>query len=444
MRSNLQSLINEPQEDLAVEYKNWLNLNEKEDKAKLAKACIALANHGGGYLVLGFDEQCGSLTSVPCSANHAEITQDAINGVISSYADPSFHCRHDSIEHPTTNVTHSIVTVPSDLMVPVITKRDCGKIIQQHRCYVRKPGPCSEQPLTAEEWRTLLQRCARANRDDMLDAIRTIVLGKVDSETVESSSKQAIDRFCESSLARWKDNTKDLNPHSSERFPKGSYEVAIHPVGTETVKNLTILRERLAHARRIKLTGWTPFLELGREEWKPYSFDGHIEAWTGHRIDENTSIDAVYADFWRASRLGQLYTIRGYTEDSLSDDRGVAPGAVLDITLPIWRIGEILYFAARFLAEFQGVEKILIKCRFSGLKGRVTTSLAPSRFPSPRCCRQHEVKMSAATVDSKRLEDNMVEIIHELLTPLYEAFDFYKLTRILVDEELSRLRNCRY
>ena len=43
MRSDLQPLISEPREDLAVEYKTWLDITQEKGKATLAKACIALA-----------------------------------------------------------------------------------------------------------------------------------------------------------------------------------------------------------------------------------------------------------------------------------------------------------------------------------------------------------------------------------------------------------------
>ena len=82
MRSDLLPLISEPREDLAVEYKTWLDLGQEKDKATLAKACIALANHGGGFFVLGFDEDGDSLNSVTKPAGFGEITQDAINSIV--------------------------------------------------------------------------------------------------------------------------------------------------------------------------------------------------------------------------------------------------------------------------------------------------------------------------------------------------------------------------
>lgn len=49
----LLPLVAEPREDLAAEYKGWLDLTETNHKAVLAKAAIAIANHGGGYIIIG-------------------------------------------------------------------------------------------------------------------------------------------------------------------------------------------------------------------------------------------------------------------------------------------------------------------------------------------------------------------------------------------------------
>jgi predicted HTH transcriptional regulator len=49
-------LLDFPREDMATEIKDWLNLGDSMVRAKLAKELIALANHGGGYLLFGFSE----------------------------------------------------------------------------------------------------------------------------------------------------------------------------------------------------------------------------------------------------------------------------------------------------------------------------------------------------------------------------------------------------
>ena len=443
MRSDLQPLVSEPREDLAVEYKTWLDIAREEGKATLAKACIALANHGGGFVVIGFEELADSLTSVVRPNELCDITQDAVNSLIRRYADPDFHCQLHTITHPTTRVNHPIVAVPAHLAVPVITRRACEGTIRQHACYIRKPGPRSEVPQTTEEWRTLLRRCVQANREDMLSAIRSIVLGRAETETAAPNLLHDFEDFRTTSFERWQTLTEHLGPTSPEKFPNGYYEISIHPTHAVPADTLTVLQERLSRARRIKLTGWTPFLEMNRNEWEPIPLNHHIEAWIGRRTDDNTPREPQFSDYWRASREGQLYTIRGYTEDSLEDRRNVRPGTVLDVTLPVWRIGEVLYFASRFIDEFDGIQAILINFKFTGLSGRTITSINPSRWTGSRPCHSDHVE-TTANVTPLRLQENMVEIVHQMLTPLYEAFDFYTLTRTLVEEELARLRENRF
>jgi hypothetical protein len=54
-----------------------------EDKARLAQAMIALANHGGGAGLLGYAEQ-GDGSFVPAESRPADLTgytSDVVNGV---------------------------------------------------------------------------------------------------------------------------------------------------------------------------------------------------------------------------------------------------------------------------------------------------------------------------------------------------------------------------
>lgn len=443
MRLDLIPLISEPREDLATEYKTWLDFGQERDKATLAKACIALANHGSGFIVLGFDEDGDSLNSVARPTAIAEITQDAINSIVRRYADPPFHCQLNLVPHPETSVVHPIISVPSDQSVPVISKRTYHGTIQQHRCYVRKPGPVSEEPKTAEEWRTLFRRCAQANSEEMLSAIRSIVMGRAETEVPESSSIQEFEDFRKASLERWRTITNDLDPEAPERFPSGYYEMSIQPVDATPADDIAVLKQHLSQAQRIKLTGWPPFLEMEREGWRPYPFNDHIEAWIGRRIDDYTPREPLLSDYWRASQNGQLYTIRGYTEDSFENQRWVRPGSVVDVTLPVWRVGEILYFVTRFLEAFGDTRVVLVNCRFTGLSGRTITSLNSRRRTSSRPCHSDEVE-TAANVTPQQLQENVVEVVHQLLSPIYAAFDFYTLSRTLVEEELRSLRENRF
>jgi predicted HTH transcriptional regulator len=80
----LQPFLGNPREDLAVEYKNWLDLRETAHKATIAKAAMAMANHGGGFIVIGFDDQGHELVPVAKPAAIPELTQDAVNASVNA------------------------------------------------------------------------------------------------------------------------------------------------------------------------------------------------------------------------------------------------------------------------------------------------------------------------------------------------------------------------
>jgi hypothetical protein len=50
-----------------------------------------------------------------------------------------------------------------------------------------------------------------------------------------------------------------------------------------------------------------------------------------------------------------------------------------------------------------------------------------------------ETQATAAQID-----DNLVEVIHDLLSPLYERFQFFELPRDLVTREIERMRRNRF
>jgi hypothetical protein len=440
--AELQPLVTEPREDIEVEYKDWLDLASSHGRATIARTAIALANHGGGFIVIGFADHGEALVSQPKPDNLAAITQDGANAAVRRYADPEFHVEVYRVVHPSTGVEHVIISVPGGQPVPVMSKRDCEGVIVQNRCYIRKPGPRSEEPQTQEEWRALLNRCVRAQREDMLDAIRAIVTGRVEVAAAAANAEDEFAAFVTVARQRWTELVADLPPEMPARFPHGSYEMAFGLVGAEPCVGLVELQDRLSIARRIKLTGWSTFLQMSTAGLAPYPHDDFVEAWVGRPIREDApSRDPSLCDFWRASRLGQLYTIRGYAEDALENR---APGTCLDVTLPVWRVGEGLLFASRLAETFEGVEQILIQCRYTGLQGRALTSVTGRRALFDDSISQTDEITLHGRATPGQIRDNLAEVLVPLLGPLYERFDFFRLPVQLVGEESQRLQQGRF
>lgn len=429
-------LLTEPREDLGAEYKDWLDLEENGHRAVLAKAAIALANHGGGFIVLGMAEENGIFVSKPLPRELAYPTQDAVNAAVRRFAAPEFHCEAYSIPHPETGTPHIIVAVPGGMTEPVMSRRDCPGVIVQNRYYIRKPGPRSEEPINQEEWRTLLNRCQRAAREDMLEAIT----GRVEPGQPAPDAWELLQTFCECGRERWEALVADEPADSPSRFPHGQYELSFKLIGGEAAPTLIELRDRMVRAGGIRHTGWAPFLQMTTPEWAPYIHNDLLEAWVGRPARANwRERDSSLCDFWRASRDGNLVTMRGYSEDG----HRTGPGRAIDVTLPVWRVGEGMLFAARLADTFEEISAIAVRCFFTGLRDRTLMSLSGGRAMfDDRVSRTDSIVLTAQ-LTPEQVRDNLAEALTTLLSPLYERFDFFQLPPALVGEELARMRDNR-
>ena len=426
----LEGFVSYPREDMDAEYKDWLNLGLDKDRATLAKAAIALANHGGGHIIIGFQEVEQTLRSVTRPPDLPEISQDAVNAAVRRFAEPEFHCQVYGIPSRAKGTTHAIIRV-SGSSVPVMSKRDNNDAgVSQHKFYIRKPGPRSEEPHTAEEWRSLLDRCIRARREYLLDSIRSIVLGQAEAQDLAPEPLQALGDYCTAAYERWTELVSDLPTSSPSRFPHGFYEMGFALEGATPAVSLTELSSRLLIAQAVKLSGWPHFLHMNVQGWEPQIHEDFIEAWVGRPIDGPAWDDPFHADFWRASLDGKLYTIRGYIEDGeLAKNRGRVPGTEFSDAVPSIKIAEGLLFARRYADAFEGVEQVAIRCRFTGLEGRsllLVDHPAPFTDVGPVIHDDEVVLIGQVPLD--QIEDNLIEVIYGFVKRLYERFGFYPIS----------------
>jgi hypothetical protein len=437
---DLQQLFRLENENLATEFKSWLDLNSSVGRAPLAKAAIALANHGGGTIIFGMREAANRpIGSHPRPDGMPRYTADAVNAAVNKYAAPHIHCDVVHLRHPETDHEHALVVVPGGHSVPVMAARGTDGEIHAQKVYIRKAGPKSEEPFTADEWRSLLDRCVRANRDSLLEAIRGIVQGR----SLDSVAQAEIDRLLEfSNLSRdsWKTRLDALPKDDAARFPRGYYEQSFQILGVQPAPDLRSLLEQMRKASEVKLTGWGPFVLFERKPIGPVPVGDVIEAWV---VDSNEggTRDGRHSDFWRARPDGFFYEVRSLDEDFTEKAK---PGTSIDLTMPIWRVGETLFYMARLAKLFGDNPEISIRIQYTGLKSRHMVSIFEHRYLSyERECFVDTVKMQGQARASV-IEDNLAEVLLSLLKPLYDAFDFAPLSPNMVSAEITKYRNNRY
>jgi hypothetical protein len=438
---DLEPLLSAPAEALDVEYKSWLDLRgNDEHKALLAKAAIALANEGGGVIVVGYREERPNLISEPRPAEIAAYDTDLINGIIRRFASPSVHCTLTLLPDPRTGNEHPVIQVPGGLGVPVMSKSGtAGATIRPHLCYVRRPGPESAPPENQADWERLLARCLRNRREDMLDAIRNIVLGAASAAPAAPSAAETQDAFAAAARAEWANLVKGLPSDAPARCPLGRYELDYALLGEFTRPGLADLRDLLPLAVR-RGGGWREFWVPTRAEIEPYVIDNTIQCWLG--TPKMVPRDPGRVDFWRASPEGRMFLLRGYFEDKGGwSGHSIEPGTIIDIGAPIWRVAECLQHAhslGSLLAPDKDLQ-VLFRARWYGLRGRRLSSVDQLRaftMHDDRIARQDEFEVKT-TLEMRQIADNLPEIIHPLLKPLYEQFHFFRLTMDHVRQDLG-------
>ncbi len=446
-RERLADLLVDPREDLDFEVKNWLDLQgSNEDKATFAKAILALANHGGGFVALGLletDEGIVEAKGRPATLDR--YSQDLVNGIVQNYCDPHFHCAVQVVGNPDGSL-FPIVIVPGGHRVPVRARRagPHGNIVRNNAIYIRKPGPRSETPQSAQDWDELLARCLRNRRDEMFDQIRDLITGAVPQ--VEQLAEQArLDGWIATSFERWRNLVQSLPENVGPRLPHGYYNFAYELIGEPRIiapaQFPEVLRESV-----VRHTGWPPFWYPTREGIEPYPINGAVECWLGG--DPQTPIesrDAAHSDFWRIHPEGLAFLLRGFQEDGKDAQRPgavpVPPATIFDVTLPVWRVGETLLQAQRLAVNlFEGPTTIRFVATYDGLAGRALTSIDGRRHIwDGRVARQDAITLNTH-VDAHAIDANLPEIVHPLLSPLYALFDFFELPMQLVIDELARMR----
>ena len=442
----LADFLLDPRETLDIEIKGWLDLaHSEEHKATLAKALLAMANHGGGRVILGLREDNSAFTTdSEAPATLDAYTQDAINGIVKRYAEPAFHCSVHHIRHPSSGCVHPIIGVPGGHRAPIRAKRNGpnNNIVKVHAVYIRRPGPESAEPLTAREWEQLFTRCVVGQRDELLDQIRNIVLGVPRSLPEDSSNAiPALGHWTQRCDDAWKQRIETLPSDSPGRLPRGSYTFAYHVDGA-TRLSLADLLDVLRQAPR--LTGWSTWLVPSLPAISPSPVDGTIECWIdGDDRDHPEPRAAALSDFWRVSPDGFAFLRRGYQEDGDHAAAGrIAPGTCLDAILPIWRVGEALLHAAYLAGRLDGA-MISFNARYTGLSGRrLVKWVRPMEFFGWAGGVSQDDSVTLTThADASTVTANLVDVVHSLLSPLHERFNFTRLPVDIVRHELKLLRD---
>lgn len=419
-------------ETLDTEIKDWLDPANPHDQACIAKACIALYNHGGGKLILGFDDKTLKPTTHHFPKSVREIYHsDNLCPCIAKFAKPLFEVRvkfekKNEPEHP-------IIEVPSGVRSPVVIKstdKEKKVFSRQNMVITRTLANqtfSSSEPQTPEDWDDLIQTCFDNREADIGRFFRRHLIPiqrEMDSLDSKSPAVQILDESAKSFSNRLDAWSKKFQFDKPQIY--GLREVAFWIDGK--IQSIDCFLDKMLVAQP-RLSPWPPFIDrrrLRNESTHPYpTKDGWWEALVFEKI-ETRSPGTYELDFWRLHPKGKFYHACVYDDDRLPAER--KPGQGIEFNLLIRRITEIIAVALAFAKSFGCVEdatSLHFAFRFTGLEER-------------KLCSWYERKRSLSRNSERAAVDNpevteikipldlpptrIWEIVKQVVQPVFHMF----------------------
>lgn len=443
INSRFEDWLLSPRETLDFEVKQWLDMTDPEAQGVVAKALIALENHGGGFLLFGYRENTDkSLSPDPNRPISLEAyLTDALNAIVKRRAEPAFHVEVTLQRHPTSTEEYPLVRVAGTSKVPVRSdSATAGGSLKQHVYYVRAPGPESRGPLNAGEWDALLRRAIANQREEIISLLRALAPGSAAGPVLQASptEAEALRAFTDKAKLRWNDLNGSLEKSNPAKITLGHFSFAARVVGTSRNLDQRNILELNQSAKRY--TGWPALITLHDERTKPRLIEGCIEAWLADQADVG------HADFWRIdAKNGNFFLLRGYQEDSLDPSRGFEnPGTLFELTLPVWRLGEFLLRVLDLAdAMYEPPYEVLVECEWEGIAGRHLFSINGRRHVRSYTSAESTVR-TTGSFPHNVLRELLPEAVKTLTTPLYEHFEFFVPPDTFFAEELGEMTKNRF
>jgi hypothetical protein len=453
----IQDLIDRPSESLSVEVKRWIDPAEPEGAAKIIRATLALRNHGGGYLVVGFDDATlePDTDNIPEDAR-ATFHIDTIQGLVTKYASEAFEVSVEFGERG--GRLHPVIVVPTGIKTPVAAKADLfhgrTKLIACDDIYVRSlnsNNTPSTTKATWKDWPKVVEVCFDNREADIGRFLRRHFVG-VTPKTLAALAAAASGTT--SPPRSYEDDLLEYLREGEARFQTvlaerkislpsfGTWEVALIILGDVPPYAPDQQFLNLLDASNPGYTGWPVWFDsrqFSDLSARPYVFDGVWET----LVVSLSSGWSNHVDFLRIDPRGRFYLLRALEDDISRTPKAPKSGEELDFGLPVIRTAEAIAVGIAF-AKAMGCDRNSCFLAFAfcwrGLRGRTLTSWANlERYISPgRKAYQDEVTVFVNVPLDVSLTA-LGELVNQAVQPLYRVFDGMTLSKEIIDDLTTRL-----
>lgn len=456
----IQDLVERPGESLSVEIKRWISPDEPEGVAKIARTALALRNHGGGFLLIGFDND----TLQPDTNNAPPDVEiifhiDKIQGIVSKYASDPFEVSVEFGERD--GQLYPVIVIPPGVKTPVASKSDLlaknpndKKLVEADSIFVRSLRANNTPSTTRASWKDwpkIVEVCFDNREADIgrflrrhLSGITPEALRELAATISESvQPKATTEDLLRGYLQKSGDRFQEVLTERPLALPEyGSWEVALLLLGEVPTHSANDQFLNLLGASNPSYTGWPPWLDsrgFTNQTAQPYVYNGGWEA----LIVSVGNKQSNHIDFMRLDPHGKFYLRRALEDDISANTRAPEPLSALDFGLPIIRTAEAIAVGISF-AKAMGCtpEKchLAFAFRWSRLRGRELSAwVQPERYISPgRHAYQDDVTVYVDVPLDVPLSA-LGEFVHRAVQPLYAVFGGFDLGQVAVEDLTARL-----
>jgi hypothetical protein len=453
-KEEIQKIIKNPHESLAIELKDWLNPDIPSDKAKIIKAAIAMRNNDGGLLIIGIKKDGKpNLQDAPDDVKGI-FNIDKIQGLITNHSSESFEV---AIFYPEREDKKFVaITIPPGIKTPVATKKplvdENNKNIVEKDCVFVRSLDSNNTPsttsVTYKDWPKLVEKCFDNREADIGRFLRRHLanisnlpeilnfLGEKKQKEQQTIEEQTYN-FIEESLTRY---NEIVSERKATIPPHGAMEIAAIINGE--FKKLSTNRDflNLILSSNPDYTGWPIWVDsrsFTDTTARPYVFKGYWESFIAHFDTGWNDLD-----FWRISPLGRFYLRTGLQDDISGSKVQHTRLKTLDFGLVVLRVAEAIAVAIAFAKAMECDEEssVFFAFRWTALKDRILSSWAnPGRHLSyERKCFQNDV-ISYIEIPVNVPKSALYSYAHEINKSLFELFEGFQLSESVTEDLVTRL-----
>ncbi len=419
-----------------VEIKSFCRMGKKEEGfSATAKAAMALANSGGGYIICGFRKNDSGLGYSEQTISTQDLDtweQTRLSDALAHFMNPVPNVM--LLKLPGDHQRFPAVYVPSIWSTPVVCIRHVPDVCDKGRIYIRKPGPKTEEPFTPDEWRPVITKCLASTGDELLSAIRNIIAGvpihavvagaddlqdflTLADNLYEELRQKSLDKLPAPSLGRWAFTVAPVPPLSTELSVRNLRQVLDNSV----VREAALPIGDTAYPDESGLT------TLNRDGAKLY------RAFYPARI-------GLYVDFWAADTLGRFHASRSYFEDADTavmhrqnrlPEWGTEPRVFL-ASLHTRDLAEFVIHALRYSRELavlgRTVDRLQFSLRFDDLEDRrILTHQRAFGYSVLHNQSMSHTWTGTAEISADLPEVNVPDVLPQLVGELWDSvFNLYR------------------